>query len=121
MEIYTITELLNIKEPKRYIEIKLHYKASIFLASASKEKLTIWNENGNTLIYTCDIKDVKGLGAEIRRCLEASIKGFTICSICHKELKKDEIELYWFAGRYCKECTTDEMRQSKQNDYSRLD
>lgn len=119
---YTIEQIQDIKIPAEYLNFKLEYKGVIFSASLDTDGiLTIWERSGIVLVYRYNIKDFKTLEAEIYRCLNASSQGFVICSACRKAMLKKDVTLDWFAGRYCQDCTTPQMRRERNLDYYYLD
>ena len=121
-ELYTINQIKTMKLPQNYMSFNIIYKDHSFAASLAQDgELHIWNEIGTESIYDCSLNEIVELEQNIYDCLDANILGLSVCSICRKIMKQDEIALSFFAGRYCAECVTDDLIKEKEWAYSHLD
>jgi len=84
-----------------------------------KKKLSVWGGKAETSLGEWDIIDWNN--PELLSRMDAIIEGFTPCTKCGRRMKKDEISLEYFAGRYCEDCATPELRARKKSDYVNLD
>lgn len=107
-QIFTLANLPTDRQ-----EFTLIHNGYKFLAEYTDRTLIISNTSGTTYICEQDIQDIsqESTKLKINKILTKVVDGFEVCACCRKPMDKNEIGLKIYAGVYCNECTTPELKK----------